>query len=108
LAEVQAPSPASIFRSCRRNSAVTSCKAKGGKTAQPARTTSAELSVGDDPALSARAKEAFLADIHRGANNGLTGQIELSLQQRDVRSQFSEAVSSYGLSLDNQPDICAG
>ena len=81
--------------------------AKGGKTAQPAPATSVELSVGDDPALSACAKEAFLADIHRGANNGLTGQIELSLQQRDVRSQFSEAVSPYGLSLDTLPDICA-
>jgi hypothetical protein len=108
VVEVQAPSSTLIFRSSRRNSADTSCRRReAAKTAQPSRTTPVDLSVGDDPALSARAKEAFLADIHRGANNGLTGQIELSLQQRNVRSQFREATSPYGLSLDTLPDICA-
>ncbi len=75
--------------------------------AQPARGSQSDLVVGHDATVSARARQAFLDDIRRGESNGLTRQIELSMQQRDVRSQFGEAISPYGLRPDNLADVCA-
>ncbi|GGF06506.1 hypothetical protein GCM10011611_10030 [Aliidongia dinghuensis] len=77
------------------------------KAVHSARGTTVDLTVGNDPAVSARARQAFLDDIHRGASNGLTRQIELSLQQQDVRSQFGLAISPYGLHLNDLADVTA-
>jgi len=64
---------------------------------------STNFAVAHDPAVSAQARKAFLADIVRSSGQTVADQVDQ--QFGDIQTTFSRAVTPYGLRTDDFADV---